>query len=144
MSQFHEDLIATVIEHYGLELEDRQVDSILVTWFQTYEPMWIIKAIVESLYRGRYKIKSVDNILKDWQRLGNPLYKFTPDYERQILQSLQAKIDLSVVAPSLDRQLEESELLLLSNEKLNPEELEPFQYYNQSTQPVDVILEDLE
>ncbi len=141
MSQFHEDFIVTVIEHYGLELDDRQVDSIMVNWCQTYEPIWIIKAIVESLYRGRYKIKSIDNILKDWQRLGSPLYKFTPDYERQILQSLQARTDLLAVTP-LDRQLED--LSCLNTENLNPEELKPFLYYNQSTQPIDVILEDLE
>jgi len=93
MSQFHKNFIIRVIDLYGLELDDdsrserlrQRVDTSIDTWLQTYDPTWIVKAIVESLYRGRYKIKSIDNILKDWQRLGKPRYNFTPEYERGIL-----------------------------------------------------------
>ncbi len=100
MSQFQQEFITTVIKQYGLDLDGNQVDNIIMAWFQEYDPAWIIKAIVESLYRGRYKVKSVDNILKDWQRRGNPLYQFTPDYEREILHSLPAMLALPVAAPT--------------------------------------------
>jgi hypothetical protein len=88
MSYSQTSLIAIVIKTYGLALDDRQVEAVLVTWLQTYDSAWIIKALVESLYRGRYKLISVDNILKDWQRIGKPRYNFTPEYEREIFQKI--------------------------------------------------------
>jgi hypothetical protein len=100
MSQFQQEFITTVIKQYGLDLDGNQVDDIIMAWFQEYDPAWIMKAIVESLYRGRYKVKSVDNILKDWERRGIPLYQFTPDYEREILQSLPAMLALPMAAPT--------------------------------------------
>jgi hypothetical protein len=88
MSDFQQNYIKIVIEIYGLELGGYQIDTLLVTWFQKYDSTWILKAIVESLYRGRYKIVSVDNILKDWHRLGKPRYNFTPEYEWEIIQNI--------------------------------------------------------
>ncbi|MFM2304982.1 MAG: hypothetical protein RLZZ135_2394 [Cyanobacteriota bacterium] len=108
MSQFQQEFITTVIKQYGLDLDGDRINEIVATWFQEYDPNWIMKAIVESLYRGRYKVKSVNNILKDWQRRGNPLYQFTSDYEQEILQSLPAMLALptTTTAPApLDRKL---------------------------------------
>jgi hypothetical protein len=140
MSYFHQNFITTVIDLYGLELEDRQVDAIILTWLQKYDDTWIVKAIVESLYRGRYKIKSVDNILKDWQRLGKPRYNFTPDYEREILQNLPDLNDRppsSVLStsepdtdPDADLDLDANFSIKLNSHHLNPEESEPFQCHN--------------
>jgi hypothetical protein len=151
MSHYHKNFITTVIDLYGLELEDHQVDSLIETWLQKYDDSWIVKAIVESLYRGRYKIKSVDNILKDWHRLGKPRYNFTPEYEREILQNLPALTDFTANSPPLTAEPEpEPELSIepdldanfpkhqppaLSSEHLNPEESAPFQYHNHSIPP---------
>jgi hypothetical protein len=141
MSQFHQNFITTVIDLYGLELDDHQVDPIVATWLQKYDSAWIVKAIVESLYRGRYKIVSVDNILRDWQRLGKPRYNFTPEYEREILQNLPDLIDLPVMPapPNPPSPVDRSESqylavqpLGLSSKNLNPEESAPFQRHNQS------------
>jgi hypothetical protein len=149
MSHFHQNFITTVIDLYGLELDDRQVDTIIETWLQKYDGSWIVKAIVESLYRGRYKIKSVDNILKGWQRMGKPLYNFTPEYEREILQNLPAPSDrpqtplLLTSDPDLDLEPEPdpnsnfsaTQPTGLSSHQLNPEESAPFQYHNHSIPP---------
>lgn len=144
MSHLHHNSIATVIDIYGLELEDYQVDSIIDTWLQTYDDSWIVKAIVESLYRGRYKIKSVDNILKDWQRLGKPRYNFTPEYEREILQNLPALIDRfpTSTPPTADSDLDlETAPNLVTppsgsiSHHLNPEESAPFHYHDLSIPP---------
>lgn len=151
MSYFHQNFITTVIDLYGLELEDRQVDAIILTWVQKYDDTWIVKAIVESLYRGRYKIKSVDNILKDWQRLGKPRYNFTPDYEREILQNLPNLTDRppTSLPPTSDSNLDPdpdpdpdpdvnfstNQPSALSSDHLNPEESAPFQYHNRATSP---------
>jgi hypothetical protein len=88
MSDFQQDFIKTVIEIYGLELDGRPIDDVLLAWLRQYNSTWILKAIVESLYRGRYKIVCVENILSNWQRLGTPRYQFTSDYEREILAQM--------------------------------------------------------
>jgi hypothetical protein len=145
MSQFQQNFITSVIEHYGLELDGHHVDTITVTWFQKYESGWIVKAIVESLYRGRYKIKSVDNILRDWERLGKPRYDFTPEYERGILQNLPAITDLPttplppiLAAPISPPEPDISiiETAVRNSKNLNPEESAPFLHHRHST-PVD-------
>lgn len=135
MSQFQQEFIATVIEHYGLEPDDRQVETVIAMWFQTYNTTWIVKALIESLYRGRYKVKSVDNILRDWQRRGSPLNRFTPDYEREICQSLPFSPNLPatvLLSPEreLNRELPESYPPATDRPDLDPEESAPFQHHN--------------
>ena len=151
MNHFHQNYITKLIDLFGLELENDLAETMVATWLQKYDRSWIVKAIVESLYRGRYKIKSVDNILKDWQRLGNPRYNFTPDYEREILQNLP---NLTESAPSLPLASEPESLpepdldpdpssddfpkppaAALNSDYLNPEESTPFQYHNHSILP---------
>ncbi|PSB46895.1 hypothetical protein [Chamaesiphon polymorphus] len=139
MSHFHQNFITIVIDLYGLELDGDRVDTLVASWLQKYDNSWIIKAIVESLYRGRYKIVSVDNILKDWQRLGRPRYNFTPEYEREILQNLPAVVELPAASdspaqvsaeepvqadfPVAPRSRQDAKLL-------DPEESAPFQYHH--------------
>ncbi len=150
MSHFQRNFITTVIDRYGLELDGHQVDTIIVDWFQKYDNAWIVKAIIESLYRGRYKIVSVDNILKDWQRLGKPRSNFTPEYEREILQNLPditdlaanllppAAASLAIGTPSQqDNRSDDPEFpvvqaAVLSSKNLNPEESAPFQQHHHS------------
>lgn len=152
MSQFHKNFIIRVITLYGLELDGHQVDTPIDTWFQIYDPTWIVKAIVESLYRGRYKIKSIDNILKDWQRLGKPRYGYTPEYERGILRNLPEQSDIlatptpltsplpviDVASIPADRLDTKSSVTppALSSKNLNPEESAPFQRHDLSL-PID-------
>jgi hypothetical protein len=137
MSQFNQNFITVIIDRYGLEPDEYRVDSIVLSWLQKYDSTWIVKAIVESLYRGRYKVKSVDSILSDWQRVGKPSYKFTPEFEREILQNLPAITDLpkDPVAPILstpDAQFPIVQQIPLNSEDLNPEESAPFQHHNYS------------
>jgi hypothetical protein len=136
MSQLHQNFIATVVDLYGLELDEYQVDTITFEWLKTYDRDWIVKAIVESLYRGRYKIVSVDKILKDWHRLGQPRYNFTPEYEQEILQTLPDFINLPEAAaeilPRSMPQENSSPAAPFNTNQLNPEESAPYQCHNQS------------
>jgi hypothetical protein len=152
MSQFQQEFVTTAIEHYGLELEAERVDAVVLRWFQTYDPAWVVKALVEALYRGRYKVKSVDNILKDWQRLGTPLYKFTPDYEREILHSLRPNADSPVILVPSDMpapiNIPASELPVITEplpdrEQLDPEETAPFQHHDRSRLEVQLANEEI-
>ena len=157
MNQFHQNFIVRVIDLYGLELDGDRVDTLVEAWLQKYDSSWIVKAIVESLYRGRYKIKSVDNILKDWHRLGKPRHNFTPEYEREILQNLPDPIDIPVaivplpsspdncsspvaqpqwqssVAEASDTQIVTHQPPIVSSESLDPEESAPFGRHHHSS-----------
>jgi hypothetical protein len=138
MSQLYQNFIATVVDLYGLELDEHQVDTITSAWLKTYDRDWIIKAIVESLYRGRYKIVSVDKILKDWHRLGQPRYNFTPEYEREILQTLPdltnlPEISAADILPRSTPNDQANQPAPFKTNHLNPEESAPYQCHNQST-----------
>ena len=148
MSDFQQDFIKVVIEIYGLELDDRAIDDVLAAWMRQYDSTWILKAIVESLYRGRYKIVCVESILSNWQRLGNPRYQFTPEYEREILAQIPEianpktvhsdPLTIEATIDSPDPNLTDSQARIESHlynrapkrtdcESLNPEESAPFQ-----------------
>jgi hypothetical protein len=156
MSHSQQNLIAVIIKIYGLSLDEQQVEAILITWFQKYDRAWILKAIVESLYRGRYKLVSVDNILKDWDRIGQPRYNFTPEYEREILQKMPtddsavysasgqlvgdvaSAPSVSIAAASAESVDIESYYVFMpvdrsvavTSQNLNPEESAPFHYHH--------------
>ena len=131
MSQFNQQFITLIIDRYGLELDDEQIDIVVATWIGQYDRGWIVKAIVESLHRGRYKTKSVDSILSGWQRSGKPTYNFPPEFEREILQDLSTTSDLAETqSPQTLSQLDDLDPVIqfpsLSSEQLNPEESAPF------------------
>jgi hypothetical protein len=135
MNQFNQQFITAIIDRYGLEPDDYQIDNIVVIWLKTYDRAWIVKAIVESLHRGRYKIKSVDSILSVWQRAGKPAYNFPPEFEREILQNLPTISDLAATqAPPALPQLDDVEPAIrfpgLSSDQLNPEESAPFPHHD--------------
>lgn len=136
MRQFNQQLITLIINRYGLELDDYQLDQIVATWLQKYGSAWIVKAMIESVYRGRYKIKSVDSILRGWQQAGKPSYKFTPEFEREILQDLPKSVDLPetpappILLPSDHLLASAIQSLGLSSEDLNPEESAPFLHHH--------------
>jgi hypothetical protein len=96
MIQSPQNTIAALIAHYGLELEGIQVDTIVKPWLARYEPLWIVKAIIESLYRGRYKVNSVDRILQGWERIGEARYSFSIEYERGILERIPEMVAMGV------------------------------------------------
>jgi hypothetical protein len=141
MSQFNQQFITLIIDRYGLELDDERIDSIVATWIGQYDRTWIVKAIVESVHRGRYKIKSVDSILSGWQRSGKPSYNFPPEFEREMLQDLPTITDLTEAqAPPTLSQLDDPDPVIqfprLSSDQLNPEESAPFPRHDRATPPV--------
>jgi hypothetical protein len=135
MSQFNQQFITLIIDRYGLELDDEHIDSVVTTWIGQYDRGWIVKAIIEALHRGRYKVKSVDSILSVWQQAGKPSCNFPPEFERGILQDLPTIADLvEDPAPPALRQLEDLSPAIqfpgLTSEQLNPEELAPFRHHD--------------
>lgn len=138
MNQSNQQFITLIIDRYGLEPDDERIDNIVAAWIGKYDRGWIVKAIVESLHRGRYKIKSVDNILSGWQRYGKPSYGFSPEFEREILQGLPQISDIAEdratpTLPQLDIPDPVSQFPRLSSHQLDPEESAPFPRHDRAT-----------
>lgn len=73
-----------LLTYYCYEAESQAEDSLLNRWFGDYSPEWVRLALIESLYRGRYKTISVGGLLADWKRKGQPLYHFNREFEALI------------------------------------------------------------
>lgn len=77
-----------LLKYYGFDLSDQTSENIVAQWLEQYPPDWIFLAMLEALYQGRYKAISVEQLLIYWQRRGEPIYHFTPDFERLICHHL--------------------------------------------------------
>jgi hypothetical protein len=83
--------ISKLLQDYSFDVENYQVEAIVASWLQRFDPTWISHAITEALYQGRYKVVSVHQILQLWQRRGQPIRHFNREFESIILgQSLFA------------------------------------------------------
>lgn len=79
----------TLLKEYSFDVEAYQTDAVIAGWLQEFDLIWVSHAITEALYQGRYKIVSVEHILKLWQRRGQPIRHFNREFETIILgQSL--------------------------------------------------------
>jgi hypothetical protein len=141
MSQLPQEYITALIDEYGFDLEGKQADGVVATWLEEYEANWIIKAIVEAVFRSVYKAKTVDGILRQWQRQGKPMCNFKPEFERERLKKISDPADLVEIAPApkfsqpkppqLKAQLFPTIAPTPQNhEPLNPEEVEPFHHHH--------------
>ncbi len=95
MSQLMEDLLEVthspiaghaiaLLSNYSFDLGRYTPEQLVESWASTYPLNWVRLAVIESLYQGRYKAVSVEQILAFWQRRGRPLYHFGNDFERII------------------------------------------------------------
>ena len=74
--------IIHLLNHYSFDSEKRPMPFVMADWMGCYPLQWILEAIVEALYQGRYKTISVEQILIIWQRRGGPLHHFNGEFER--------------------------------------------------------------
>ncbi|MGB3312446.1 MAG: hypothetical protein WA939_04415 [Nodosilinea sp.] len=70
---------------YSFDAESYQIKAIVADWLTEFGPIWVSHAITEALYQGRYKLISIDQILKLWQRRGQPIRHFNREFESIIL-----------------------------------------------------------
>lgn len=81
--------IYQLLTSYSFEAEDYPTKAVIAGWLEEFGPVWVSHAITEALYQGRYKVISIDQILKLWQRRGQPIRHFNREFESIILgQSL--------------------------------------------------------
>jgi hypothetical protein len=79
------DKILALLQYYNFEFGDSVLspNQISQKW-QDYQQGWVHLAIVEAIYQGRYKLASVDYILRFWQKRGEPICRFNREFERLI------------------------------------------------------------
>ncbi len=77
-----------LLSHYGFEMRGYPAQDLVEQWQQKYQASWIRLAVIESLYQGRYKAISVEQILQLWQRKGQASYHFNHEFEALICRKL--------------------------------------------------------
>jgi hypothetical protein len=75
---------AALIEGYRFELGNYNARQWVMLWLELYRPIWIRDAVVEALYQGRYKSRSVKQILELWERRGQPIRHATHEFEAAV------------------------------------------------------------
>ncbi|MCM1984527.1 hypothetical protein [Lyngbya confervoides] len=98
--------IVNLLKLYSFESGQRSHEKNLEVWLKRFPLNWVKLALVESLYQGRYKAISVEQILALWQRRGEPCYHFTHDFERLVSHNLPQ--DFSAAPPVRQRPMEQS------------------------------------
>jgi hypothetical protein len=77
-----------LLRHYGFELRGYTPEELVSLWLKGHPAHWVRLAVIEALYQGRYKAISVEQILAVWTRRGQPIHRFTHEFERLISRKL--------------------------------------------------------
>lgn len=83
---------AAFLERYGFELDQQSGQVWVERWSEVFPTRWIPAALLESLYQGRYKATSVEQILRLWQRRGCPRITFPPEMSQSLWREQQELI----------------------------------------------------
>lgn len=70
---------SALLSYYGFDLHEQALNQLVENWLGAYPARWVMAAVIEALYQGRYKAYSVDRILFLWYLRGQPLHHF--DFE---------------------------------------------------------------
>ncbi len=113
--------VSVLLRHYSFDARGNAIEVVARLWLAEYPAKWVIAAIIESIYQGRYKTSSVDNILSLWQREGRPQHHFDIDFADLICGKLLKNIPQEETLPNEDVQL-------LEESQITP--IEPPSFYN--------------
>ncbi|ACA99603.1 MULTISPECIES: hypothetical protein [Cyanophyceae] len=81
-----------LLEYYGFELNGQTAAATIEQWCAHSPVAWVRLAVLEALYRGRYKKISVTAILRVWQRWEKPQVQFNREFESLICAELPTKV----------------------------------------------------
>lgn len=86
-------LTAALLTYYGTEGTRLSVRvRLLARWLKLYPEPWVRAALIESIYQGRYKTVSVEQLLERWQRRGQPSCHFNSEFARFICQNIPREL----------------------------------------------------
>lgn len=102
-----------LLNHYGFELDGYAAPVVITQWQAQHPVDWLRPAVLEALYRGRYKKVSVEEILRVWEKWGEPKCNFNSEFEALICAKLTAEAPIlplepiqEVIVPTLELSLE--------------------------------------
>lgn len=87
--------VAALLIYYSFDLHGYNAEELAMKWLDIYSSKWVVAAIVEALYQGRYKAESVAHLLDFWAGRGQVLHHF--DYEfldivcRKVSQGMESQ-----------------------------------------------------
>lgn len=91
-----------LLSHYNFELRGYTAQELVNLWLRNYSANWVRLGVIEALYQGRYKAVSVEQILAVWGRRGQPIFRFTHEFERLISRKLPQSLTAKLGATSTD------------------------------------------
>ncbi len=91
-----------LLSHYNFELRGYPAEELVNLWLEKYQANWVRLGVIEALYQGRYKAVSVEQILAVWARRGQPIYRFTHEFERLISRKLPQNLTAPLNTKSTD------------------------------------------
>ena len=97
-------VVLELLTYYNLETDRYPTTSkpkVLNQWLQSYSDHWVKLALIESLYQGRYKMVSVEQLLALWSRRGQPTYHFNSDFEALVCNKVPYQMEQAVSLPDL-------------------------------------------
>ncbi|MBD3884208.1 hypothetical protein IFO70_20890 [Phormidium tenue FACHB-886] len=145
--------LANLLTRFSFDLDGLKPEQLVGYWLSRYPTQWVQLALVEALYQGRYKARSIEQILALWRRRGHPLYHFNHEFERivrgrfsrhllmqpptRIKQAPPAQPKAAVAPP-----LSQSSVAPFNSEPLTESELEPADTELQPEEEDNLQLED--
>jgi hypothetical protein len=101
-----------LLSNYSFELPETNVADLVFLWLSLYPGKWVVAAIVEAIYQGRYKVESVSRILESWSARGYPVHHFDYDFADVVCKKLA---NLSSYRASDFRHMYEGSMQYLEN-----------------------------
>jgi len=77
------EIAIALLQHYSFDLGGYTINDLTWAWHR-FKPEWVRQAVIESLYQGRYKAVSVNQILYLWERKGEANYRYNREFERLV------------------------------------------------------------
>lgn len=77
------EIAIALLQRYSFDLGGYTIRDLTHAW-SSFKPEWVRQAVIESLFQGRYKAVSVNQILHLWERKGEPNYHYNHEFERLI------------------------------------------------------------
>lgn len=106
--------IEKLLAYYNFQDEVQTREQLLDRWLRSYPVDWVRLALIEALYQGRYKSASVEYLLQLWQRRGQPIQRFSREFERLVSHNCPKTFLSLLQAPSRPQTQQSSQKLLSS------------------------------
>jgi hypothetical protein len=128
-------------DRYPKPISKASKAQVLNRWLQIYPEQLVRLALIESLYQGRYKMISVEQLLALWSRRGQPTYHFNHEFEALVCHDVPHQMEQAVTFIDSGRNLPQQSAaanLPLASQQVALAESEAKPDYINSASPADL------